>query len=66
MAPASNHKQSRETMNDTFFLSNVSPQVEQQSPPPQHWLATITGPLFFFFHVQIAHTHAARVPTLGF
>lgn len=27
MAPASNHKASQQTMNDTFCLSNMSPQV---------------------------------------
>jgi endonuclease G len=27
MAPASNHKQSQQTMDETFVLSNTSPQV---------------------------------------
>ena len=29
MAPAGNHRSSQQAMDDTFFLSNMSPQVEQ-------------------------------------
>lgn len=31
MAPASNHKESQEGMNQTFQLSNISPQVREKT-----------------------------------
>ena len=40
MAPALNHKSSQQDMDDTFFLTNMSPQVWLQSCTPTHivWL----------------------------